>query len=97
MTRMPVPVRTTRLTSGPKEAAMPFGLGFSELLLVFGVVVLFFGGKRLPEVASGMGKGIRDFRRALSGVDEDSVQAAKVPPAAATPAVPTPEEPKRLG
>jgi sec-independent protein translocase protein TatA len=74
---------------------MPFGLGFSELLLVFGVVVLFFGGKRLPEVASGMGKGIRDFRRALNGVDEESVKAA--PAAPATPAVPTAEEPKRLG
>jgi sec-independent protein translocase protein TatA len=82
---------------------MPFGLGFSELLLIFAVLVLFFGGKRLPEVASGMGKGIRDFKRALSGMDDESIAAAQaakpVQPAAAapaTPAVPTSEEPKRL-
>jgi sec-independent protein translocase protein TatA len=48
---------------------MPFGLGLQELVLIFAVVLLFFGGKKLPEVASGMGKGIRDFKRALSGVD----------------------------
>jgi sec-independent protein translocase protein TatA len=82
---------------------MPFGLGFSELLLIFAVLVLFFGGKRLPEVASGMGKGIRDFKRALSGMDDDSIAAANsaqavAPPAPATaPVVPaTAEEPKRL-
>lgn len=82
---------------------MPFGLGFSELLLIFAVLVLFFGGKRLPEVASGMGKGIRDFKRALSGMDDESIAAANqasqvAPPApSAAPAVPTTaEEPKRL-
>jgi len=81
---------------------MPFGLGFSELLLVFGVVLLFFGAKRVPEVASGMGKGIRDFKRALSGVDEESIAASSnaqaVAPPPAAPAVPvaTAEEPKRL-
>jgi sec-independent protein translocase protein TatA len=82
---------------------MPFGLGFGELLLIFGVLVLFFGGKRLPEVAAGMGRGIRDFKRALSGMDDESVQAAQaakpVPPPAAAPAAPAvepTEEPKRL-
>jgi sec-independent protein translocase protein TatA len=79
---------------------MPFGLGLQELVLIFAVVLLFFGGKKLPEVASGMGKGIRDFKRALSGVDEESIaasgttQAVATPPAA--PAVPVAEEPKRL-
>lgn len=82
---------------------MPFGLGFSELLLIFAVLVLFFGGKRLPEVASGMGKGIRDFKRALSGMDDESIAAANQakpvapPTASAAPVVPaSAEEPKRL-
>jgi TatA/E family protein of Tat protein translocase len=54
---------------------MPFGLGIGELTLVFGIVLLVFGAKRLPEVAGGMGKGIRDFKRALNGMDEETLQA----------------------
>lgn len=58
---------------------MPFGLGFGELLLIFGVLLMLFGAKRLPEVASGMGKGIRDFKRALNGMDEQTLQATAAP------------------
>lgn len=54
---------------------MPFGLGIGELTLVFGIVLLVFGAKRLPEVAGGMGKGIRDFKRALNGMDDETIQA----------------------
>jgi len=54
---------------------MPFGLGFGEMILIFAVLLLFFGAKRLPEVAGGLGKGIRDFKRALNGLDEGSLQA----------------------
>ncbi len=54
---------------------MPFGLGVGELTLIFGIVLLVFGAKRLPEVASGMGKGIRDFKRALNGMDDETIQA----------------------
>ena len=54
---------------------MPFGLGFGELVLIFGVLLLLFGAKRLPELAGGMGKGIRDFKRAVNGLDEQSIQA----------------------
>ncbi len=54
---------------------MPFGLGIGELTLVFGIVLLVFGAKRLPEVAQGMGNGIRDFRRSLNGMDDETIQA----------------------
>ncbi|HEX8691927.1 MAG TPA: twin-arginine translocase TatA/TatE family subunit [Longimicrobium sp.] len=54
---------------------MPFGLGFGEMLLITVVLLLLFGAKRLPEVASGMGKGIRDFKRAINGLDEQSIQS----------------------
>lgn len=54
---------------------MGLGLGPFELVLIFFVMLLLFGAKRLPELANGMGKGIRDFKRALNGVDEQSVQA----------------------
>lgn len=75
---------------------MPFGLGFGEMILIFAVLLLFFGAKRLPEVASGMGKGIRDFKRSLNGLDDQSI--SQVPPASQSAAVPpaAESEPKRL-
>jgi sec-independent protein translocase protein TatA len=54
---------------------MGLGLGPFELVFIFFVLLLLFGAKRLPELANGMGKGIRDFKRALNGVDEQSIQA----------------------
>lgn len=50
-------------------------LGLPELLLIGGVVLLVFGPKRLPELAKGLGKGIRDFKKALEGNDSE-----KIPP-----------------
>jgi sec-independent protein translocase protein TatA len=52
---------------------MPFNLSLPELLVIFVIILLLFGSKRLPELASGMGKGIRDFKRALNGLDTDSI------------------------
>jgi sec-independent protein translocase protein TatA len=51
----------------------------TETLLIFAVLLLFFGAKRLPELAGGLGKGIRDFKRSLNGVDEQSIQAGQTP------------------
>lgn len=65
---------------------MPFGLGFGEMILIFAVLLLFFGAKRLPEVAGGLGKGIRDFKRALNGLDAESLQAANQQQTLAAPA-----------
>ena len=45
-------------------------LGLPELLVILGVAVLLFGGKKIPEVAKGLGEGIRNFKTALKG-DED--------------------------
>lgn len=70
---------------------MPFGgLGFGELVLIFAVLLLLFGAKRLPELASGMGRGIRDFKRSLNGLDETAIQANPTTPQvqAAPPAAP---------
>jgi sec-independent protein translocase protein TatA len=52
---------------------MPFGIGFGESLLIFSVLLMLFGAKRLPEVAAGMGRGIRDFKRSLNGLDDPDV------------------------
>jgi sec-independent protein translocase protein TatA len=55
------------------------GLGPVELILIFAVLLLMFGAKRLPELAGGMGKGIRDFKRALNAPEEPA--APSLPPA----------------
>lgn len=47
-----------------------FGLGAQELLIIFGIVVVLFGAKRLPQLGAGVGKGIRNFKKGLEN-DED--------------------------
>jgi sec-independent protein translocase protein TatA len=44
-------------------------LGMSEILILLVIVLLLFGAKRIPEIASSMGKGIREFKRSVSDVD----------------------------
>ncbi len=48
--------------------------GPQELLIVFFVVLLIFGGKKLPELAKGLGKGIREFKKASSHDDSEEQQ-----------------------
>lgn len=54
------------------------GLGFQELLVIFLIVVLMFGAKKIPELASGIGKGIKNFKTAMS---DDAVKPEEVKPA----------------
>lgn len=44
-----------------------FNLGFSELLFLFLIILIIFGGSRLPALGKGLGDGIRNFRRGLKG------------------------------
>jgi sec-independent protein translocase protein TatA len=46
-------------------------LGWSEILALLVIGLLLFGAKRLPEIGRSLGKGIGEFKRALSGQDED--------------------------
>jgi sec-independent protein translocase protein TatA len=46
-------------------------LGVGKLLIIFAVIMILFGSKKLPDLAKGLGKGIRDFKSALKGEDED--------------------------
>jgi sec-independent protein translocase protein TatA len=42
-------------------------LGVTELIIILGIAVLLFGGRKIPEVAKGLGEGIRNFKHALKG------------------------------
>ena len=52
------------------------GLGMGELVVIFMVVLLLFGAKRLPEIGSSLGKGIREFKGSLRELETEM----KVPP-----------------
>lgn len=47
--------------------------GTFELILILVVVILIFGGRKLPEIGAALGKGIRNFRKSLQGQDEIDV------------------------
>ena len=47
------------------------GMGGTEIFLVIVVLLLFFGAKRIPELAKGLGKGIKEFKNASQGVNDD--------------------------
>lgn len=47
------------------------GLGMSEVLLIALVVLLFFGGKKIPELMKGLGKGVRSFKAGMNEIEEN--------------------------
>lgn len=55
---------------------MPFGMGFGELLLVLIIVVVVFGASKLPQLGDGLGKAIKNFKRAVNSQDEIDVSPA---------------------
>ena len=54
-----------------------FGLGMQELVIILVIVLVLFGAKRLPELASGMGKAIKNFKKATNEPDEIDVTPKK--------------------
>jgi len=48
-----------------------------ELLVILAIVVLLFGAKKIPDLAKGMGKGIKDFKKAIKEDDDEKVADAK--------------------
>ena len=53
------------------------GLGSTEIILILFVVLLLFGGKKIPELAKGLGSGIKNFKKAVNE-DDEVVEVKKV-------------------
>ncbi|PIP52912.1 twin-arginine translocase TatA/TatE family subunit [Candidatus Beckwithbacteria bacterium CG23_combo_of_CG06-09_8_20_14_all_34_8] len=47
------------------------GIGTTELIIIAVVLLILFGGKKLPELAKGMGEAIKEFKKAISGKQEN--------------------------
>ncbi len=54
-----------------------FGLGGSEMIIVLVIVLLLFGGKKIPELMKGLGKGVKEFKDASKGEDANNPPADK--------------------
>jgi len=51
--------------------------GMPEMLIILAIVVLLFGAKKIPDLAKGMGRGIKDFKKAIKEDEEEVVEIAK--------------------
>jgi sec-independent protein translocase protein TatA len=86
------------------------GLGMGEMILILLVILLFFGAKRIPEIAGSFGKGIKEFKRSVNDVQSSITdpinESLREPPPSRLPVTGTPRdivrddetrpEPKRL-
>lgn len=52
-------------------------LGAGELLIIFLVILILFGAKKIPDLAQGIGKGMREFKKALNDVEDDIKNAGE--------------------
>ena len=66
-----------------------------HLVLILAVALLFFGGKKIPELMRGLGEGVREFNAAKANIKQEIEEGMKQKPAASTPATqPATEEKK---
>ena len=73
-----------------------FNLGGGEIILILALVLILFGAKKLPELAKGLGNGIKEFKKATQSVTDEMQTAMVTPPPPRVPrplapAVPPPE------
>lgn len=48
------------------------GLGMQEIILIALIVLLLFGGRKIPELMKGLGKGVKSFKDGVKGIEEDA-------------------------
>jgi sec-independent protein translocase protein TatA len=57
-----------------------FGLGTQELVIILAIIFLIFGAKRLPEIGSGLGKAIKNFKGGVKSIEDSASEKPKEEP-----------------
>jgi sec-independent protein translocase protein TatA len=57
--------------------ALLFGLGMQEILIIALIVLLLFGGKKIPELMNGLGKGAKSFKDGMKEIEADTTDEKK--------------------
>lgn len=52
-------------------------IGFTEIIVIALIILLLFGGKKIPELMRGLGKGVKSFKDGINGVEEDKKEENK--------------------
>jgi sec-independent protein translocase protein TatA len=71
-----------------------FDLGGGQILLILALILIFFGARRIPELAKGLGQGIKEFKKATREVTDEIHREAENP--TPTPAAPAPAQNKQI-
>ena len=71
---------------------MPFGISIWELMILLIVLLLIFGAKRLPEMGRSLGKGMREFKDSVTGVEDAVTTTTPTPTRVELPSAPSAQD-----
>ena len=56
---------------------IPLNIGYQEILIIALIILLLFGGRKIPELMKGLGKGMKSFKDGMNGIEDDANDAKK--------------------